>query len=74
MDERAVIADYGALLGSVGDPAGEIGSRPVETHWSHVGSAYPGLVIVGQAVYGWGDDSGGVTVNLDRGRRAVGSA
>ncbi len=74
MDERAVIGDYVALLASVGDRTGEIGSRPVETQWSHVGSAYQGLVIVGLAVYGWGDDSGAVTVNLDRGRQAAGIA
>ena len=56
MDETAVIAGYDALLASIGDRADEIGSRPVVTHWPHVGTAYQGLVIVGQAVYGWGDD------------------
>jgi hypothetical protein len=56
VDETAVITGYDALLTSVGSRAGEIGDRPVVTHWPHVGSAYRGLVIVGQAVYGWGDD------------------
>lgn len=56
MDEDAVVARYDAMLASIGDRADEIGSRPVVTHWPHVGSAYRGLVIVGQAVYGWGDD------------------
>lgn len=56
VDETAVIAGYDALLTSVGSRAGEIGDRPVVTHWPHAGSAYRGLVIVGQAVYGWGDD------------------
>jgi hypothetical protein len=56
MNERPVIAGYDRLLASIGDRADEIGQRPVVTHWPHVGSAYRGLVIVGQAVYGWGDD------------------
>jgi hypothetical protein len=56
VDETALIARYDALLTSIGSRAGEIGDRPVVTHWPHVGSAYRGLVIVGQAVYGWGDD------------------
>lgn len=57
MDDRAVIAGYDRLLSSIGDRAADIGDRPVVTHWPHVGSAYRGLVIVGQAVYGWADDS-----------------
>jgi hypothetical protein len=56
MDERAVITGYDRLLASIGERADDIGFRPVVTHWPHVGSAYRGLVIVGQAVYGWADD------------------
>jgi len=56
MDETAVIAGYDRLLDAIGQRADEVGDRPVVTHWPHVGSAYRGLVIVGQAVYGWGDD------------------
>ena len=56
VDATEVIADYDRLLQSVGDCANQIGDRPVVTHWPHIGSAYQGLVIVGQAVYGWGDD------------------
>jgi hypothetical protein len=56
VDPIDVIAGYDRLLESVGDRADQIGDRPVVTHWPHVGSAYQGLVIVGQAVYGWGDD------------------
>jgi hypothetical protein len=69
MDERAVIAGYDALLTSVGDRAAEIGSRPVVTHWPHVGSAYQGLVIVGQAVYGWGDDFAAAHFRTEAGRQ-----
>lgn len=57
MDEAHVIAGYDRLLASIGDRAAEIGDRPVVTHWPHVGSAYRGLVIGGQAVYGWPDDA-----------------
>jgi hypothetical protein len=44
------------LLASIGERAGDIGDRPVVLHWPHVGSAYGGLVIMGQALYGWPDD------------------
>lgn len=56
MDDSGVIEHYDRLLASIGDRAVDIGDRPVVTHWPHVGSAYEGLVIVGQAVYGWADD------------------
>jgi len=47
---------YDRLLASIGERAGAIGPRPLVTHWPHVGSAYEGLVIVGQALYGSPDD------------------
>jgi hypothetical protein len=52
---RAVNA-YDRLLASIGDRATEIEPRPVLVHWPHVGSAYDGTVIVGQALRGGGDD------------------
>ncbi len=52
---RAVNA-YDRLLASIGDRADEIEPRPVLVHWPHVGSAYGGTVIVGQALRGWADD------------------
>ena len=57
MDAAPIVPLYDRLLASVGDHAADIGSRPVVTHWPHVGSAYQGHVIVGQAVFGWADDS-----------------
>ncbi len=54
--DAAVVGRYDRLLASIGDRSSDIGDRPVVTHWPHVGSAYQGLVIVGQAVYGWADD------------------
>ena len=52
---RAVNA-YDRLLASVGDRAAEIEPRPVLVLWPHVGSAYDGTVIVGQALRGGGDE------------------
>jgi hypothetical protein len=56
MDTARVAAGYDRLLASIGEHADEIADRPVVTHWPHVGSAYQGLAIVGQAVFGWDDD------------------
>ena len=56
MESSRVEDTYDRLLASVGARASEIGDRPVVTHWPHVGSAYRGLAIVGQAVWGWTDD------------------
>ena len=47
---------YDRLLAAIGGRASEIGERPVVTHGPHIGRSYRGLVVVGQAVYGWPDD------------------
>ena len=47
---------YGGLLASIGERAAEIEPRLLVSHWPHVGSAYRGLVIVGQALRGWPDE------------------
>lgn len=49
-------AAYDRLLASIGDRADDMGDRPVVLHWPHVGSTYQGLVVVGQALFGWPDD------------------
>jgi hypothetical protein len=49
------VSAYDRLLASIGDRAAEIEPRPVLVHWPHVGSAYDGTVIVGQALRGWAD-------------------
>lgn len=49
------MALYDSLLAAVGDRAVAIEPRPLVSHWPHVGSAYQGLVIVGQALRGWPD-------------------
>lgn len=45
---------YAELLAAIGDRAAEIEPRPLVSHWPHVGSAYRGLLVVGQALRGWG--------------------
>lgn len=68
MDETAVIAGYDRILASIGDRAGEIDDRPVVTRWPHISSAYQGLVVVGQAVHGWGDDYSAAHFQTQAGR------
>ncbi len=46
----------------------DIGPGPIAVHWPHVGSAYRGLVVVGQAVYGWGDAFPATQFRMKRGR------
>jgi hypothetical protein len=46
---------YDRLLASIGERAADIEPRPVVTHGPHVGASYRGLVVLGQAVYGWPD-------------------
>jgi len=42
---------YDRLLANIGERAADVGT--VVTHWPHVGSAYRGRVIVGEALHGW---------------------
>jgi hypothetical protein len=72
--ERAVTA-YDRVLESIGRRADDLGERPVVLHWPHVGSAYGGLVIVGQALYGWPDDFRATQFQTAEGRaEAIGVA
>jgi hypothetical protein len=71
MHDALVVAGYDKLLASIGNRAPDIGDRPVVTHWPHVGSAYRGLVIVGQAVYGWADDAKAVDLQDPAARAAI---
>lgn len=71
MDAALIVAGYDRLLASIGDRAADIGSRPVVTHWPHVGSSYQGLVIVGQAVFGWADDCQAVDLQIAANRSAM---
>jgi hypothetical protein len=48
--------DYAELLTDVAAHRAELGVRAVAAHWPHVGSAYRGLLVVGQALKGWAID------------------
>ncbi|MEP7378157.1 MAG: hypothetical protein ABI725_01190 [Chloroflexota bacterium] len=58
MRDAAPVAEelYDQLLASVGRSAPAESEARVVGHWPHVGSVYDGVVILGQAVYGWSDD------------------
>lgn len=50
MSERRAVHHYDRLLASIGESAQAIGDRRLASHWPHVGTAYRGLVIAGQAL------------------------
>jgi hypothetical protein len=56
MSEAGALALYHQLLSSVSQRAFEIAPRSLVSHWPHVGTAYDGLLIVGQALRGWPDE------------------
>lgn len=60
------------LLNAIGERASEIGSRPLTLHWLLVGSRFDrGVLVIGQAVYGWyGDWTASEAADVDK-RRAV---
>jgi hypothetical protein len=62
---------YDELLASIGERSAEIEPRPLVSHWPHVGSAYRGLVIVGQALRGWPDDWQASEARTAQGRQRV---
>jgi transposase len=53
MNESATERVYLRMLEAVGARAGDIGPGIIAAHWPFVGSAYQGLVVVGQALQGW---------------------
>jgi len=71
--DRAVVL-YEQLLASIGERAAEIEPRPLVSHWPHIGSAYRGLVIVGQALRGWPDEWRASDARTPEGRNRILSA
>jgi hypothetical protein len=75
MNSDKVREGYAGLLAAIGDRAIEIEPRPLVNHWPHVGSAYRGLLIVGQALRGWRDEWQARDVQTEAGRdRVIASA
>jgi len=62
---------YERLLVSIGELSTEIEPRPLVSHWPHVGSAYRGLVVVGQALRGWPDDWQASDARTAEGRQQI---
>jgi len=50
-----MVAAYDRLLAAIGARAEDLGEGDLATHGPHVGSDYRGLVILGQAPFGWSD-------------------
>jgi hypothetical protein len=71
MNDAAVVALYRQLLSAIGDGAAEIEPRPLVSHWPHVGSDYRGLLIAGQAPFGWDDDWRASDANTKDGRDRI---
>ena len=54
LDSPKMTNAYDRLLASVGHVAGEVGDGRLTSHWPLVGRAFDrGVMVVGQAVYGW---------------------
>jgi hypothetical protein len=54
LDSQRMADAYDRLLASVGRVALEVGDRRLTSHWPLVGSHFDhGVLVVGQAVYGW---------------------
>src|SRR4051812_3782474 len=67
----AALQLYDQLLASIGGRAREIEPRLCVSHWPHVGSAYDGLLIVGQALRGWPNEWRASEAATEAGRRRI---
>jgi hypothetical protein len=71
MSETAALALYDQLLASIGAHSAQIEPRLCVSHWPHVGSAYDGLLIVGQALRGWPNEWNASEAATEAGRRRI---
>jgi hypothetical protein len=54
LDNQRIADAYDRLLASVGRAAAKVGEERLTSHWPLVGKAFDhGVLVVGQAVYGW---------------------
>jgi hypothetical protein len=70
-DLAAFRAHYAELLGDVAARRDELGVRAVAAHWPHVGNAYGGLLVVGQALKGWAVDWSPAELATAEGRERI---
>jgi hypothetical protein len=62
---------YDQLLASIGARASDIAPRLCVSHWPHVGTAFDGLLIVGQALRGWPDEWQATEAATEEGRARI---
>jgi hypothetical protein len=72
LDSAAMADAYERLLASVGRVASEIGDGRLTSHWPLVGRDFDhGILVVGQAVYGWMPDWTAADATSAPGRSAI---
>ncbi len=72
LDRQRMADAYDRLLASVGRVALEVGDGRLTSHWPLVGSHFDhGVLVVGQAVYGWLPDWTALDATSSAGRAAI---
>jgi hypothetical protein len=72
LDTQRMADAYHRLVASVGRAAPEVGDRRLTSHWPLVGSHFDhGVLVVGQAVYGWLPDWTALDATSAAGRSAI---
>jgi hypothetical protein len=72
LDSRRMTDAYDRLLESVGRVAPDVGNGRLTSHWPLVGKAFDhGVLVVGQAVYGWLPDWTALDATSAAGRSAI---
>ena len=72
LDSQRMADAYDRLLASVGRVAPEVGDGRLTSHWPLVGSHFDhGVLVVGQAVYGWLPDWTALDATSSTGRAAI---
>lgn len=76
MSQEGAVREYMRMLDGVAERSERIGDRVIASHWPFVGTDYRGLLIVGQALAGWDDETSPAlwrpsALDAADGRRAV---
>ncbi len=76
VDSETLRISVDRLLASIGDRAHDIGERRLTLHWPLVGSRFDaGVLVIGQAVYGWfGDWTAGAARDPERRAQVIDDA
>lgn len=72
LDDQRMAEAYGRLLACVGRVAAEVGDGRLTSHWPLLGKRFDhGVLVVGQAVYGWIPDWTAADATSAAGRSAI---